>query len=384
MKILFLANNNLDPSSGGIERTTYNIIKFLATTSKYDITACFSSIPNKIPSVFSIERIVQGGEDIDRIITDSKIEIAIFPGGAWYTNELKSFNPTTKCKIITCLHSPPKVGEDIYLREQINNYHNQSFKEKAVQFPRLLYNIISFPLYVSNVRKAYKNGYANSDAYVLLSQSFFKDFKTYAKLHDDSKLYAIGNALSFDYILAEEEISNKENSVLTVARFHELHKRISLILKVWQRLPIIAEWTLDLVGFGQDEKLYKAYARKNKLENVIFHGRQIPNEFYKKAKIFLMTSKFEGWGMTLTEALQSGCVPVVMDSFGALHDIISHGYNGIIVENNNVDKMAEEVQMLMDDKEKWRQMSLNALESSKNFTIDKIGSKWERLFEEIT
>ena len=50
----------------------------------------------------------------------------------------------------------------------------------------------------------------------------------------------------------------------------------------------------------------------------------------------MMTSAFEGFPMTLVEAQQCGVVPVVMDSYLSLHDIVETGYNGIIVSNEDL------------------------------------------------
>lgn len=65
------------------------------------------------------------------------------------------------------------------------------------------------------------------------------------------------------------------------------------------------------------------------LKNVLFEGRQNPLSYYRRAAVFLMTSLFEGFGVTLTEAQQMGVVPMAMDSFEAVHDIINHRVSGI-------------------------------------------------------
>ena len=92
--------------------------------------------------------------------------------------------------------------------------------------------------------------------------------------------------------------------MLIVGRFSESEKRFLLALKAWKEFNsqrITNTWELIIIGFGKDENIYKEYARKNKLNNVKFIGKQDPLEYYKKASIFLMTSAFEGFGLTLTE-----------------------------------------------------------------------------------
>jgi glycosyltransferase involved in cell wall biosynthesis len=63
------------------------------------------------------------------------------------------------------------------------------------------------------------------------------------------------------------------------------------------------------------------------LKRVNFEGYRNPQPFYKRASIFVMTSANEGFPMTLIEAQQNGCVPVVMNSFSALREIIQNNIN---------------------------------------------------------
>ena len=59
------------------------------------------------------------------------------------------------------------------------------------------------------------------------------------------------------------------------------------------------------------------------LQRVFFLKGQKTEPYYNEASIFMMTSSFEGWGLTLTEAQQYGCVPLAFHSFASLTDIIT-------------------------------------------------------------
>lgn len=86
--------------------------------------------------------------------------------------------------------------------------------------------------------------------------------------------------------------------------------------------------------------------------------------------------------MTLTESLQTGVVPVAFDSYAALHDIITDGYNGFTVPYGDVKTFVRRVRELMDDDGLRLQMARNAIESSARFSAAAIVSKWLALFEE--
>ena len=70
-------------------------------------------------------------------------------------------------------------------------------------------------------------------------------------------------------------------------------------------------------------------------------GKQSPQSYYLNSSIFLMTSDYEGWGMTITEAQQFGCIPIVLNTFASLQDLIANGENGFIVDS--VDEMKQRI-----------------------------------------
>ena len=122
---------------------------------------------------------------------------------------------------------------------------------------------------------------------------------------------------------------------------------------------------------------------KHQIPNVSFEGKQMPIPYYETASIFMMTSDFEGWGMTLTESLQYGVVPIARDSYLSLHDIISDGYNGYIVDPNSTKVFAEKVMFLMNNIEKRESIALKGLESANSFTKENVVMKWEQLINNL-
>src|SRR5690606_14985825 len=105
--------------------------------------------------------------------------------------------------------------------------------------------------------------------------------------------------------------------------------------------------------------------------------------YYRKSAIFAMTSSAEGFGMTLIEAQQMGCVPVAFNSFLSLHDIIDDGENGYTIENNNLELYVDKLYNLMHDSGLRRTLAINAIQKSKDFRIEKIGRQWVELFNEL-
>ena len=197
---------------------------------------------------------------------------------------------------------------------------------------------------------------------------------------------AIGNALRFNEFATDQDIRQKHKTVLVVARFDEDTKRISIMLKAWREIEQdarLSEWKLQLVGDGRDMAFYKYLVRQWHLQRVEFTGRQQPEEYYRNASMFLMTSCAEGWPMVLMEAVQMGVPVVAMDSFGSLHDIIEDGVNGSIVPNNDMSAFVAAMKQMMQNEELRHEMSRHAVERSKSFVIDEVVRCWKQVFSEL-
>lgn len=246
-------------------------------------------------------------------------------------------------------------------------------------FPLLLYR------YYNHIqRKQLKIGLKYSDAYVYLSPSYKKQIMQLYHLYS-SKFKAIPDPLTYDSFFDMSNYHIKEKTVLFVGRYHEHQKRVSKALKIWKKMEKqgYGGWKFILVGHGPDRTMYENLILKLKIQNVELIGKQEPSLYYKKASIFLMTSAYEGWGMTLTEAMQFGCVPIVYDTYSAVHDIIDSSRNGYIVKDNSEDEFINKLTYLMHQDDVRKEMAQQAIIKSKQFETDIIGNRWISLFNEI-
>lgn len=230
----------------------------------------------------------------------------------------------------------------------------------------------------------HRKNIAICDAYVLLSESLKRQVWT---KKNSSKLYAIGNPLSFPESYDLRDYVGKENVVLMVGRLSEYHKRFSLALKIWQNIESddrCKDWTLMIVGDGPDRDFVRQKIERLGLSRVKMTGAVDPLEYYRKAKVLFMTSAFEGFPLVLNEAMQNACVPIAMDSFETLQDIVSDTKNGVIVPNNDIGAFACQAKKLMCNASALKQMAVVALTDSKRFSPGHIAEKWIALFNELT
>ena len=218
-----------------------------------------------------------------------------------------------------------------------------------------------------------------------MSNSFVEDAKKLLGKIDEKKLCAIGNPLHYEIPSETIDFSKKTNNILYVGRMIEL-KRVHFLLDVWSDIQdeeLAQNWTFTLVGDGVTLNDEKEYAKKINCKRVKFTGFQDPRPYYEKADILTMASNSEGFGMVLVEAQQYGCVPIALDSFSAVHDIIENGRNGVLVEDNNREKYGKELLELIRKEDIRRTIAKNALQDCKKFSVKNIVDQWENLFREV-
>ena len=157
-------------------------------------------------------------------------------------------------------------------------------------------------------------------------------------------------------------------------------------MNIWnevEKCGEFADWTLRLVGTGEDLPRYKRFVAQNKLKQVVFEGAQQSEDFYKRSSIFMLTSQSEGWGLTLTEAQQNGCVPIAFDTYDSLHEIITDGNDGFIITKGRLDIYVNHLKDLMRDKDTRYKMAQTAIETSHRFEQTKIAKQWYKILNDI-
>ena len=136
-----------------------------------------------------------------------------------------------------------------------------------------------------------------------------------------------------------------------------------------------------IVGDGKERSRLEQQAKR--LERISFVGFQSPNQYYRDASIFCLTSNLEGFPMVLPEAMSFGVVPFSFDSFPAVHDIIEDGKTGALVKPFSIKEYADKLALLMSDEEKRNRMSENCMKDVARFSLDNIVNQWITLFNSL-
>jgi glycosyltransferase involved in cell wall biosynthesis len=143
-----------------------------------------------------------------------------------------------------------------------------------------------------------------------------------------------------------------DSIILTASR---LSKEKNIELQIEAMAEIIKQYPkigLIIVGDGKEKtKLQKLVKNKSLEKNIIFENWSSDlASYYKTADLFLLTSNYEGWGMTAIEAAACGC-PIVMTDVGCAGEFIKNGENGLVVGIGDKKALAEAVEKIISDKD---------------------------------
>mgnify|MGYP001058557021 CR=1 FL=1 len=389
--ILFVWIGELREERGGIQRVTSMLIDELSQR-KY---ICHYIITNENFSGFYVKnkKIPENFVSIEYLptyIADNCIDVVIDQNGVFscdFANIMKRLSFSKKVHYIPVFHNSPLLYEKTFNRRFVRKkiFDAPLLKEKFYWTLKLLaYPIWRYHL-LKGTAKIYKENYEQSGKCILLSNADIPHLANYLGIDKADKCVAIPNALSFDHIEEDSIVHSKGKEILIVSRLYNPEKRLDMALRIWKIIEAkgYIDWKLKILGEGPDEKYYKFLVKKYNLKRVSFKGLQSPLSYYKKASLFMMTSAVEGWGLTLTESMQTGTVPLAFNSYPALVDIITDGYDGYIIKNDNIEGYAKQMEWLMINEDKRKKIALNCLNSAQRFTIDKIMNKWVELIESL-
>jgi len=176
-----------------------------------------------------------------------------------------------------------------------------------------------------------------------------------------------------------------EKRVVSIARYsHE--KGIDLLLKAWSMVQKqISDWRLDVYGDG-DRTHYEQLVDELQIdrERCCLHARtdDVEKE-YRISSIFVLSSRFEGFGMVLTEAMACGLPVVAFDCPWGPRSIIADGKDGLLVEKGNVKALADALARLMSDENLRRSMAEAGVRNVQRFSLNSIAGRWKSLFESL-
>jgi glycosyltransferase involved in cell wall biosynthesis len=190
---------------------------------------------------------------------------------------------------------------------------------------------------------------------------------------------AMPNPLPFS---PETPSPRTERTVVTVGRLTEV-KGYDMLLDAWAEVARTRpDWTLRLVGSGEDETaLRKQAAELGITGSVDFfgHTQDVPEQL-RRASIYVLSSRGEGFPMTLLEARAFGLPCVAFDCAPGVREIVRDGVDGLLAPLGNTGELARRLGRLMDDRELRDTMGEQGRQDVRRFAPEAIERRWEELF----
>ncbi|MFH1541437.1 MAG: glycosyltransferase family 4 protein [Elusimicrobiota bacterium] len=146
-----------------------------------------------------------------------------------------------------------------------------------------------------------------------------------------------------------------------------------------------SDWDLEIYGEGPlRNDLEKIVATLKLQERIKLPGLvKEPAEKFAASDIFVLSSRFEGFGIVIIEAMACGIPVVSFDCPSGPTEIISNEVDGVLVPTGNIESLSKKMDELMSDENKRNLLAKNACESAKKYKVEEIAKHWNGLFTRL-
>lgn len=178
----------------------------------------------------------------------------------------------------------------------------------------------------------------------------------------------------------------RENWIVTAGRL-TYQKGIEYLAKI--AVPVLKEhqdWKWLVLGDGEYRKFLEQVISENKLEDqLILKGMVDQVEWYlNRAKLFVLTSRYEGFGMCLVEALQMHVPCISFDIKIGPSEIITDRQNGILIPPFECEQMIQEIDDLIENPDRLEELSANTMIGFERYQDEYIIEKWKSVLNQLS
>lgn len=197
-----------------------------------------------------------------------------------------------------------------------------------------------------------------------------------------NNIVVIPNPLPFN---GSEQSTLINKKVLVVGK-QSYQKGYDRLLDIWSLVSKkFPNWTLEVYGKLDESLELELKVKELKIDETIRFNPPVKNiqQKYKEASIYVMTSRFEGFGMVLIEAMSYGVPCISFDCPYGPGDIIKDQEDGFLIENGNIELFADKLICLMRDMKLRKQLGTNGIKNVKRFGVSEIMKEWDVLFNSL-
>lgn len=144
--------------------------------------------------------------------------------------------------------------------------------------------------------------------------------------------------------------SNREKVILAIGRLDSWHyKGFDILIKAWNKVANKhLEWKLRIIGHGSESSKSFLYSLSEyPIQFEIQDFKKNISEEYANSEIFVLSSRYEGWGLVLVEAMSCGCACIACDYKGRQSEIIHNHKDGVLCNPEDINSLAESIENLI-------------------------------------
>ena len=382
MKILFYADTVF--GFGGVQRVLAVIAKALSDDN--DVTILSTDTDENLSmygydqSRISFDYIAYNGKkNVEYFIckTISYLYKRVLPQNK-FTARLYSysfFRPSYKKQLVSKINGgcyDTVVGVHAFLSLHLASIRNRLNVNNVTAWMHNSYNALfdKENPYLPGLKSFFAVEMRRLDGIVVLSKSDERLFRSNLGLES----VTINNPLT---LTPSGRASVEYKKFLAIGRFSPKHKGFDLLIKAFAKFAVTNnDWTLEIVGEGDEEIIYRQLIAEHRLEQrvKICPFTNDIQRHYAGASVYVLSSRWEGQPLVLVEAMAHG-LPIVSSDLPVAMELLEGHHCGTFFKCGDIDDMAMALNR-MASSANWGEMSHNALCTSSLFMVDSILKQW--------
>lgn len=357
MKVCFLLGGFYSP--GGIGRVVSVLTRLLSEDGRFDVTA-LSYLRQDAPKVYPVSESVHeaflleryesmaqlmltGGERrLRRFLREREMDVLVACGALFYPISVRAVRGT-KTKCICWEHTNPEISADYRMQRFSRDY-----------------------------------GARHADCTVVLTDRTLRYYQETLGMQNVLRIY---NPVDAGVLQAARGYDPNSRKIISVGRLtypKHFQAAVEVAAKV---LPKHPDWSWDIFGEGEERPELEQRIRAAGLQGRMTLRGRVDDLYdrYSDYGVMVMTSRYEGFPMTLLEGLGNGLPLVSFDISTGPDEIITDGVNGRLLPEGDVSAMAEALDALLSDGQLRIKMSAASLGRCGNFTEKTALEAWAAL-----
>lgn len=374
-KIRFMVYNAF--GIGGTVKTIFNFANYFYATNEYDV------------EIISIKKT----RETPILYLNPKIEISYFQDSrksAKFSEEERNLlnQPSELIHKEEDLYMMFNAYTDVKLEEIFTKMHDGVLVTTMPSLNMLSAKMVdesvlkigqehkSYADHASGLQLLIRENYGKLDALTILTEKNKHIYER--KIRGNVPIYVLGNGTE----RLPYRVNLKNHIIVAAGRYAE-QKGYDMLIKAFALIAKkYPDWIVKIYGEGSLAQSYIETIHKYNLENriILEPGSENMNEKLSEASIHVCSSYYEPFGMVIIEGFAMG-LPCISFACDGPTEIITNGYDGVIVPKEDIVTLANAMASIMGDEELRADLGKNAYETAKKYDIEVIGENLHKIIK---